>query len=394
MDLRGISQTDIFISSADPQQLESLANGALQSGIDRFVRGDYKGAVQEFQRSVGLAQFSSYAVDAASYLAQAYLQLDKTEKAIDAYQRAVDLDPLRDDTRIELGNLFYSLERYDDARQQYEEAVRINPSAGNRFALGQAYLKSGRFSDAEAQFRIISRMEPDSPNGPFGMGQTYGEQGRYEEAIRRFEMAIDLDRNFHDAYAEMGYAYADLGDIDRAQEQVDFLDIHSPELADILSRYIYKVENPKFSFVHASSTFPHYLSFRTPVALLDSYLADPGAEQLFTMKFQFSKEMDRDSVENVHNWYILRSAAAGAGQAYNYGLPVPDTEIQPPLFPELVIYDAEGLSATVYFKLTQNAAADGTIDPAHIEFRFNGTDDFGQTMDDSFDQFTGFSGIF
>ena len=48
----------------------------------------------------------------------------------------------------------------------------------------------------------------------------------------------------------------------------------------------------------------------------------------------------------------------------------------------------------MYFKLTQNAAADGTIDPAHIEFRFNGTDDFGQTMDDSFDQFTGFSGIF
>ena len=394
MDLRGISQTDIFTPSGDSQQLESLANSALQSGIDHYVRGNYKGAVQEFQRSVGLSQYSSYAVEAASYLAMAYLKLDKTEKAIDAYETAVRLDPLRDDTRTQLGNLFYSQQRYDDARRQYEEAVRINPSAANRFSLGQAYLKIDRFRDAEDQFNAIKRLQPESPNGAFGLGQAFSAQQRYEDAIRQFQAAVDLDRNFYDAHAEMGYAYADLGNSERAQQIVDFLEIHEPELADTLSRYMYKVEAPGFSFIHASSSFPHYLSNRTPVSMLDSYLANADAEMLFTMKFQFSKEMDRESVENIHHWNILRSTATGPGQAYNFGLPVPDTEIRPALFPELVIYDAEGLSATVYFRLKQNSAADGTIDPSHIEFRFNGKDAFGLAMGDSVNQFTGLSGIY
>ena len=390
----GISQTDIFISAGQPQELESLANSALQNGIDHYRRGDYKEAVREFQRSVGLGQYSAYAVDAASYLAEAYLKLDKTEKAIDAYETAIRLDPLRDDTRIQLGNLFYSEQRYNDALQQYEEAVRINASADNRFALGQAYLKTDRFREAESQFRNVKRMEPDSPNGPFGIGQTFSKQERYEEAVRQFQAAIDLDRNFYDAYAEMGYAYADLGDLDRAQDLVDFLEIHSPELADTLSRYMYKVASPRFSFVNASSTFPHYMPSRTPLYALDLYLIDAGPEKLFTMKFQFSKEMDRESVENIHNWNILRSTAAGPGEAYNFGLPVPDTEFTPSVFPELVIYDAEGFSATVHFKVQQNAAADGTIDPSHIEFRFRGEDAFGLAMDSQYDQFTGFSGIF
>jgi Tfp pilus assembly protein PilF len=390
----GLSQTDIFISTSDPQQLESLGSGALQAGIDRFMSGDYKGAVQEFQRAVGLSQYSSYAVDAASYLAEAYLKLDKTEKAIDAYETAVRLDPQRDDTRIQLGNLFYSQQRYDEARQQYQEAVRINPSANNRFSLGQAFLKTGRFRAAEAEFRAIERMEPESPNGPYGYGLTLYAQKRHEEAIRQFQAAVDLDRNFYDAYAEMGYAYADLGDMDRAQDMVDFLDIRSPALAKTLSGYMYKVDAPEISFVNATSTFPHYLSSRTPVSALDSYLTGAGAEQVFTMKFQFSKVMERASVENIHNWHIQRSAANGPGQAYNFGLPIPDTEITPALFPELVIYDAEGMSATVYFRIKQNVTADGTIDPSHIEFRFNGVDSYGLAMDRSFDQFTGFSGIF
>jgi len=34
--------------------LESLANGALKQGIDLYLNGNYKEAVKEFQRSIGL----------------------------------------------------------------------------------------------------------------------------------------------------------------------------------------------------------------------------------------------------------------------------------------------------------------------------------------------------
>ena len=72
MNTIGISQTDIFLSSSDPSNLENLASNALSRGIDLYMRQDFKGAVKEFQRSIGLAPNASNSVDAASYMADAY----------------------------------------------------------------------------------------------------------------------------------------------------------------------------------------------------------------------------------------------------------------------------------------------------------------------------------
>ena len=111
------------------------------------------------------------------------------------------------------------------------------------------------------------------------------------------------------------------------------------------------------------------------------------------MKFQFDKEMDRESVENVLNWNIGRSTQSGPGQAYNFGRPIPDTETTLYPFPKHVYYDADNLTATVYFSIRQNEAGDATIDPNHIEFKFSGEDAYGYKMDPKYDQFMGFSGV-
>jgi polyisoprenoid-binding protein YceI len=58
-----------------------------------------------------------------------------------------------------------------------------------------------------------------------------------------------------------------------------------------------------------------------------------------------------------------------------------------------VTWDEKNLAATVYFTVTQNAAANATIDPSHIEFKFSGRDIYGLNMNSKFDQFTGFSGV-
>jgi hypothetical protein len=74
-------------------------------------------------------------------------------------------------------------------------------------------------------------------------------------------------------------------------------------------------------------------------------------------------------------------------------LTVPSTEISIPPYPDYIYYDSEASTATVYFTIHQNASADGTIDPSHIEFKFNGEDRYGFTMDPERDQFSGFSKV-
>ncbi|TET88986.1 MAG: tetratricopeptide repeat protein [Desulfobacteraceae bacterium] len=394
MDLvNSVSAENIFISTASQQsQLEELANRALSNGIDLYMRKDYEGAAKAFQRSIGLAPQSQYSVDASNYMANAYLKLNQTEKAIKAYKTSIDLNPYRNDTHITLGNLYFSEKRYKEAEIEYKEAVRLSPIANNYYALGQAYLELGQYNDAENQFNTVKRLAPDSPNGNYGLGLAYSRQGRFEDAIRQFKEAIGIENNLYDAYAEMGYAYADLGQMDKAQEQVDYIEQERPDLAQMLSLYMYKVDPPKFMFAYSTS-FMYLKSVKTQVSALDSYLANANTSKTFTMKFSFSKEMDRDSVEDRFNWKIGRASGSGPGQAYNFGLPVPSTEISIPPYPDYVFYDSEASTATIYFTIHQNASADGTIDPSHIEFKFNGEDRYGFTMDPERDQFSGFSKV-
>jgi tetratricopeptide (TPR) repeat protein len=394
MALESVSGSNIFALTVQSSAgLESLANGALEKGIDLYMNGNYKAATKEFQRSMGLAPASANSINAANYMANAYLKLDDTEKAIKAYKTSLALNPFVEETHAKLGNLYFSLERYDEAEKEYKEVVKLNSNSVNNYALGQVYLATERYDDAENVFNKVRRLEPEKADGYFGLGLAFIGQGRHEEAIAQFENAINWDNDLYEAHAEIGYAYADLGQMDMAQTKLDDLNLAGSGLADTLDRYMYKVDPPKIMFASSfDSTFHHMMPFKTAVSSLDSYLANADAGKKFTMVFQFDKAMDRESVENPVNWKIGRSTSSQPGRIYNYGLSIPSTEIEVNPLPDNVYYDSESYEATVTFTIRQNATADGTIDPSHIEFKFTGNDIFGNKMDPKFDQFIGFSG--
>ena len=95
------------------------------------------------------------------------------------------------------------------------------------------------------------------------------------------------------------------------------------------------------------------------------------------------------SSSSIKRWTENRWKISSTGKSA--GQQIADSDNAP--FPEHVYYDAERLTATVYFTLKQNESADGTIDPSHVEFKFTGKDSYGFTMNTQNDQFTGFSGV-
>ena len=393
--LNGTNTNALFVSSTQQQQqLEYMASNTLKSGIDLYQKKDYSGAAQAFKGALSMAPNSSFSKDAAKYLAMAQLNLGETGKAIEAYKTSIKLNPDLAEPHVDLAKLYFSEGRYKEAEIEYAAAVRIDPNSANHYSLGQAYLFQNRYTEAEAEFHEVRRMEPKSPYSAYGLGLAYSRQGRYEKAIDLFEEATRLDRDFHDAYAETGFAYADLGRMDDAEKIFEFLEKEAPDLADTLSRYMYKVDSPKLVFANALSTFSYMMPRLTNVSDLDSYLENANASKTFTMIFQFDKEMDRVSVENPFNWKISRATGAGPGEAYNFGSTVASTEISITSFPDNVYWDEDSMTARVQFTIRQNDAADGTIDPSHIEFKFTGVDKYGLTMDPDKDQYTGFSKVY
>ena len=396
MDLSGIGfdSSSLFVSAAQQsQQMEQLANTALSRGMDLYRDGKYAEAADAFRRSVALSPTSPYAQTSADYMASSYIKIGRIDKAAEAYKMSMQLDPSSDAPVVKLANLYFAEGRSQEAMIQYEKAVRLNPSANNYFSLGQSYLALEEYSQAESAFSRVARMEPNSPNGYYGLGQTYNKMERYDDAVLQFKAAIEQDDTFYAAHAELGYNYADMGLMDEAQEIVDFLEENDADLADTLSRYMYKVDPPQIMFASSSSSFPRSLPMRTPLSALDSYLANAGAVQTFTMEFQFSKKMDRESVENIYNWSITRANGENMLDKYNFGFSIPETEVSPKAYPDFVYYDAQNLTAKLTFSIKQNDSADGTIDPAHIVFKFNGEDVYGNKMNKDHDEYSGFSGV-
>jgi tetratricopeptide (TPR) repeat protein len=395
--LTSTNADNLFINAFQQHQaLDSLSNSALSAGIDAYQEKDYEEAARAFKRTIDLAPQSAYASDASNYLAMSYLKLGQEDRAIEAYKGWIKLNPEDPDPHVKMGKYYFSKERYKDAEEEFSEAVKLDPTlVENYYSLGQAYLFLDRFDDAEAQFRKVKRLAPKETAGYYGLGLAYSKAGRHERAIELFDQAIRLDREFYDAYAEKGFAYADMGGIDKAEKIFEYLEEKDEDLADTLSRYIYKVDPPKIAFASAlESTFDYNMPKNTSVSALDSYLENANASKSFVMVFQFDKKMDRFSVEDRFNWQIARTAQDGSGTAYNLGLSVADTEVRLTSFPDYVYYDSDALTATVHFSVEQNESADGTIDPSHIEFKFMGVDAWGLSMDEDADQFTGFSGVF
>jgi hypothetical protein len=182
--------------------------------------------------------------------------------------------------------------------------------------------------------------------------------------------------------------------MESAQQMVDYLEkVEQAHLADTLSRYMYQVDPPKMLYALSSSSFPFPMGRGTPLVALNSYLMNPNASKTLSIQIQFDKQMERGSIENPANWQISRATGQGPGQAYNFGLPISPNEAKLSPLPSAVTWDEKNLAATVYFTVTQNAAANATIDPSHIEFKFSGQDIYGLKMNSKFDQFTGFSGL-
>lgn len=375
-------------------QMTALAQTALSTGADRAMKGDYEGATREFRRAIGLDSSPENAVKAYNLLATSYIQMGRTEDAIKAYKSSISMAPSDDTAHLQLGNIYFSQGRYSEAETEYTTAVKNNPiSSTNLFSLGQVYLATDRSQQAETIFKRVIQMAPGQYGGYYALGQTYVKEGRQQDAVSEFQKVIGLKKDFYEVHVDLGSAYADLGEMSKAEEEQSFLNDNAPDLASLLSGYIDKVTKPKILAAYNVSGFTISSGPGTLVSDLNSSLSTPGTSHQFNMTFLFSKEMDASTVRNPYNWSITKAAYGAAGGAYNWGMPTPSTDVDMLSVPVSVVFLPDSLSATVSFLVKQNDSADGTIDPSHINFKFNGKDVYGNAMDISADEYSGISKI-
>lgn len=388
---------DYLFSSTTTQsqaQLDSLANNALGQGIDYYQSGDYENAIKSFKKSAGLAPFSDNSARAYDYMAKAYLAQDKVDEAIKTYEEAIRIYTVRDEFHLALGDIYTKLDEHDAALAEYKLAVKFNKnSAQNRYSLGQSYLDNGLFSEAREQLQISAKMSTNSAYGYYGLGQAARATGDYQDTIIQLEKAISVDRDFEQSYLELGYTYADMGDVQKATEQLSILSAKGSPLTTALRQYMSLVAKPEILNAVGKDGFVTFFGAATSLGIMNSDLAEPDSAKLVSLNVVFSKDMDISSIQNPYNWRISRASIEQNGIFYNGGMPIPETEANILPIPEYITYNDKTNTASVRFLISQNAAGNATLDPAHIVFKFIGTDTYGKAMDPSADEYSGFRGV-
>jgi len=384
------SAYDIFTTLASQSdQQASLSKSALNSGLAFYQKKDYARAAKEIQRSIALDPTNTQAMN---YLGNTYLAQKKNGEAVKAFKNSLTIDPTQDLVHLSLANIYLGDKKYTDAEKEFKQSIKLNRTdTVAPYTLGQMYQQQGRYAEAETQFKQVIRMAPKDANPLYALGATYNKEKKYDLAVAVLKQAVALKPKMQAAHLELGTAYAGLGDTANAQTQVNQLTALNATQGALLQAIVAK---PKMVAGGGGDVdnFAASLAAGTKLGgLLGIDTAgNPNSSKLFSFTFSFDSDMDANSVQDTSNWTITKATGGAAGY-YNNLLPVLPTEAYIPQNPVSVSYDPNQRQATVTFMLTQNSTGDATIDPAHMVFKFSGTDSHGKTMDPTADQFDGYA---
>ncbi len=118
-----------------------------------------------------------------------------------------------------LGNAYAKKEEYDNSIEAYKKAVEINPKKDIAYNnMGYVYRYNGEYDKAiEASLKAI-KINPNYYHAYNNIGITYDKKGEYNKAIEAYQKAVEINLNFYNAYFNMGITYCKKREFDKAIE--------------------------------------------------------------------------------------------------------------------------------------------------------------------------------
>ncbi len=154
----------------------------------------YPEAVAEFEKALAIDPSFGYALNLLAYT---YGAMGETEKAIKTFDVYASSHPGDANPVDSMGDLYFSLGKFDLARAKYQQALAIKPGFASTWKLAYLYAMDG---DYDAALRwvdyLIAHAQSDGlrSDGHQWKGFYYSIMGRFREALTELETAESLAR--------------------------------------------------------------------------------------------------------------------------------------------------------------------------------------------------------
>jgi tetratricopeptide (TPR) repeat protein len=187
-----------------------LSGAYMGRGEELFSAGNYSGAITQYRRAIETNPDPRY----YNRLAIALRRTNQEAQAVEAFQKAIELDPEYAVAYAGLGGTFVSMQRFNDAIETYKKAIELEPGmqqarvglAASYTSQGNEHLNRGRAREAISVLQEAVTVNPQYHQAHLLLAVAFNRVGQPQDAEQHARRAIEFKQR-----GRMGGEYFELG---------------------------------------------------------------------------------------------------------------------------------------------------------------------------------------
>jgi tetratricopeptide (TPR) repeat protein len=197
---------------------ESEVDRALADGVSLFHRGDFDGAVEAFRRAVELEPDNA---SAHVSLGSAYLRLNRAAEAARAFRRGIDVDPDNASAHVGLAQGRKLSGDPDGAIVELERALELDPeSVDALYTLALVHQDLGNTEEETAALESAVTLDPQLSQAQSRLADIYLSRRAYPEAVAALKAALVGRTPVGYVHTRLSEAYYSMGDYEQAESEI------------------------------------------------------------------------------------------------------------------------------------------------------------------------------
>jgi len=186
----------IFISSCATASIENTnkATAHFKLGVSYLNENNVQPAFIEFRKAYELNPEDKEVLNAIGIIY--LLKFEDYPKAIDFFQKAVNIDPDFAEAHNNLGFAYEKSKKFNEAIESYKKAlanlIYRSPEKAY-YNLAKVYYRLGKYDDAINAYKEALKRMTDFYPSYYGLALCYNAKGRYGDASLAMTKAIEMD---------------------------------------------------------------------------------------------------------------------------------------------------------------------------------------------------------
>ena len=209
--------------------------GLVERGHALFTSGKYQDAIEAYSKAIKLDPKNAELYD---FRADTYRELHNLNRAIKDYDKEIELDPKNKKAYKSRAYTYTDLGEYGKAIIDYNHMIDMGKNNANEYHLrGLIYAELKEYQQAIRDYDRAIELKHKDDMIYRSRGSAYHELGNYKQAIEDYDKAIELSPKSSVNYYERGLVYIDIGNYNQSIKDFNkALEINSEYTASYNSR--------------------------------------------------------------------------------------------------------------------------------------------------------------